>query len=165
MPMWRAARLGVRERVARLYDMRPGWRAFIDPWLLRLPNNPERLAFILHRISGVLLSFFLFFHIISTNAPARAGWEAWEEEVARLETVNLISVLFYIAMGALLFHGINGVRLILAEALALGIGKPEKPKPPYLAPLLRGLQRKLLYATFALWLILWALLGYVMFMT
>ena len=154
-----------RTRSARLYDNRAGLRAVIDPWLLRLPDNPERIAFILHRITGVIVSFFLFFHIITTNTPARAGWEAYLEELAYLDGVTPISVLFYIAMGAVLYHGINGVRLIIAEALALGIGRPEKPKPPYIAPILRGAQRKMLYATFALWLILWALLGYVMFLT
>ena len=154
-----------RGKTARLLDLRPRWRAFVNPWLLRLPNNPERLAFILHRITGVIASLFLFFHIISTSTPARAGWEAWREEVLNLQGLTPISILFYIAMGAILFHGINGVRLILAEALAIGIGRPEKPKPPYIAPLLRGFQRRLLYATFALWIILWALLGYVMFFT
>ncbi len=156
---------GRQGRSARLLDLRPGWKAFVNPWLLRIANNPERLAFIMHRVTGVIASLFLFLHIISTNVPAREGWEAWREEVMNLQGLTLTSILFYIAMGAILFHGLNGTRLILAEALALGIGRPEKPKPPYIAPLLRGFQRTLLYATFVLWIILWALLGYVMFFT
>jgi len=149
---------------ARLLDNRLGWRAFIDPWSLRIANNPERLAFILHRVTGVIVSFFLFFHIISTNAPARGGWEAWLEELARIDGVTPISILFYIAMGAVLFHGINGIRLIIVEFLGAGIGRPEKPKPPYIAPSQRGLQRKLIYATFFVWAVLWIALGYVMFL-
>ncbi len=150
---------------ARLLNNRPGPRAWIDPWLLRIRGNPERLAFMLHRLTGVIVSFFLFFHILTVSRPAREGsWEAYLEEALRLGEPNITSILFYIAMGAVLYHGINGVRLILVEALALGIGRPEKPKPPYIAPSLRGFQRLLIYASIALWLVLWALLGYVMFL-
>ncbi|BAA79932.2 succinate dehydrogenase subunit C [Aeropyrum pernix K1] len=119
----------------------------------------------MHRITGVITAFFIFFHIISTSAPARSGWEAWLEEVANLDGITPISILFYIAMGAVLFHGLNGVRLLLVEALALGIGRPEKPKPPYIAPSLRGFQRRLIHIVFALWIILWIALGYVLFLT
>ncbi|GBF08972.1 succinate dehydrogenase, cytochrome b556 subunit [Aeropyrum pernix] len=151
--------------LVRYLDMRPGWRAFIDPFILNIWNNPERLAFHMHRITGVITAFFIFFHIISTSAPARSGWEAWLEEVANLDGITPISILFYIAMGAVLFHGLNGVRLLLVEALALGIGRPEKPKPPYIAPSLRGFQRRLIHIVFALWIILWIALGYVLFLT
>ncbi|MCE4604488.1 MAG: succinate dehydrogenase [Aeropyrum sp.] len=154
----------VRDLVKYL-DLRPGWRAFIDPFILKLWNNPERVAFHMHRITGVITAFFIFIHIITTNVPARAGWEAYLEEVRNLEAITPTSVLFYLAMGAVLFHGINGVRLILVEALAWGIGRPEKPKPPYIAPSLRGRQRALIHVTFALWIILWLALGYVMFLT
>jgi len=150
---------------ARLLDYRPGPRAWIDPWLLKIKGNPERLAFMLHRLTGVIVSFFLFAHILTVSRPAReGGWEAYLEEALRLGEPNLTSILFYIAMGAILFHGINGIRLIIVEALALGIGRPEKPKPPYIAPSLRGFQRALIYLTFIVWAVLWLLLGYYMFM-
>lgn len=151
--------------LVKYLDLRPGWRAFVDPFLLKIWNNPERLAFQMHRITGVITAFFLFFHLVFTNIPVRQGWEAWLDEITNLQGVTPISVLFYLGLGAVLFHGINGIRLILVEALALGIGKPEKPKPPYIAPSLRGFQRTLIHLTFAAWIILWLALGYVLFLT
>ncbi len=150
--------------LGRMLDNRLGLKASISPWAVNAPNNPERLAFILHRITGILLAGFITIHIISTNTPARAGWEAWVEEVERLSGINIISLLFFIAMGALAFHSINGIRLLLVEFLALGIGRPEKPKPPYIPPSFKGLQRTLLYLAFALSIIVWIAIGYVIFL-
>ncbi|MCX8196010.1 MAG: succinate dehydrogenase [Acidilobaceae archaeon] len=130
-----------------------------------LRDNPERVAFLMHRITGIILVGFIFAHIISTNSLARNGWEHWMAvEVEHLRTLNPISLAFFIAMGAAVFHGLNGIRLLLVEALALWIGRPEKPKPPYVAPSLKGFQRRAIYAVFALWLIIWAAIGYVMFL-
>ena len=129
-----------------------------------LSNNPERIAFVLHRITGIILVGFIFAHIVSTNSLARNGWESWVAvEVEHLRGINPISIAFFIAMGAAVYHGLNGIRLLLVEALALWIGKPEKPKPPYVAPSLKGFQRKAIYAVFVLSIIIWAAIGYVMF--
>jgi succinate dehydrogenase / fumarate reductase cytochrome b subunit len=148
----------------RFASNRLGVMASFYPWIMDIRGNPERVAFTLHRLTGVILVGFIALHIVSTNTPARAGWEAWVEEVQRLSGVNLVSILFFIAMGALVFHSLNGIRLLLVELLALGIGRPEKPKPPYIPPSLKGYQRTLIYVVFILSLIIWALMGYVMFL-
>jgi succinate dehydrogenase / fumarate reductase cytochrome b subunit len=148
----------------RFASNRLGVMASFYPWIINIKGNPERVAFALHRLTGVILVGFIALHIVSTNTPARAGWEAWVEEVQRLSGVNLVSILFFIAMGALVFHSLNGIRLLLVELLALGIGRPEKPKPPYIPPSLKGYQRTLIYVVFILSLIIWALMGYVMFL-
>ena len=147
----------------RFLENRLGIIASLYPWVIDIRGNPERIAFTLHRITGIILVGFVALHIISTNTPARAGWEAWVEEVQRLSGVNPVSVLFFIAMGALVFHSLNGIRLLLVELLALGIGRPEKPKPPYIPPSLKGYQRTLIYIVFILSLVIWALMGYVIF--
>jgi len=149
----------------RFLENRLGIIASLYPWVIDIRGNPERIAFTLHRITGIILVGFVAIHIVSTNTPARAGWEAWVEEVQRLSGVNPISVLFFIAMGAFVFHSLNGIRLLLVELLALGIGRPEKPKPPYMPPSLKGYQRTLIYIVFILSLVIWALMGYVMFLT
>jgi len=149
----------------RFLENRLGIIASLYPWVIDIRGNPERIAFTLHRITGIILVGFVAIHIVSTNTPARAGWEAWVEEVQRLSGVNPISVLFFIAMGAFVFHSLNGIRLLLVELLALGIGRPEKPKPPYIPPSLKGYQRTLIYIVFILSLVIWALMGYVMFLT
>jgi len=148
----------------RFLENRLGIIASLYPWVIDIRGNPERIAFTLHRITGIILVGFVALHIISTNTPARAGWEAWVEEVQRLSGVNPVSVLFFIAMGALVFHSLNGIRLLLVELLALGIGRPEKPKPPYIPPSLKGYQRTLIYIVFILSLVIWALMGYVIFL-
>ncbi|MFZ8789953.1 MAG: succinate dehydrogenase [Acidilobaceae archaeon] len=148
----------------RFASNRLGVMASFYPWIINIKGNPERVAFTLHRLTGVMLVGFIALHIVSTNTPARAGWEAWVEEVQRLSGVNLVSILFFMAMGALVFHSLNGIRLLLVEFLALGIGRPEKPKPPYIPPSLKGYQRTLIYVVFILSLVIWALMGYVMFL-
>ena len=148
----------------RFASNRLGVMASFYPWIINIKGNPERVAFTLHRLTGVMLVGFIALHIVSTNTPARAGWEAWVEEVQRLSGVNLVSILFFMAMGALVFHSLNGIRLLLVELLALGIGRPEKPKPPYIPPSLKGYQRTLIYVVFILSLVIWALMGYVMFL-
>jgi succinate dehydrogenase / fumarate reductase cytochrome b subunit len=148
----------------RFASNRLGVMASFYPWIMDIRGNPERVAFTLHRLTGVILVGFIALHIVSTNTPARAGWEAWVEEVQRLSGVNPVSILFFIAMGALVFHSLNGIRLLLVELLALGIGRPEKPKPPYIPPSLKGYQRTLIYVVFILSLIIWALMGYVIFL-
>ena len=148
----------------RFASNRLGVMASFYPWIMDIRGNPERVAFTLHRLTGVMLVGFIALHIVSTNTPARAGWEAWVEEVQRLSGVNLVSILFFMAMGALVFHSLNGIRLLLVEFLALGIGRPEKPKPPYIPPSLKGYQRTLIYVVFILSLVIWALMGYVMFL-
>ncbi|MEM4559175.1 MAG: hypothetical protein QXD80_05700 [Acidilobaceae archaeon] len=146
----------------KVLDNRLGVKASFLPIGVTIAGNPERLAFILHRITGIILVGFIAAHIISTNTLARGGWEAWIEEVRNLEGLNPISLLFIIAMGALSFHSINGIRLIMVEFLSLWIGRPEKPKPPYDPPSLKSFQRKAIYATFILALIAWVAIIYVM---
>ena len=149
---------------SRFPTNRLGLIASFYPWVIDVRGNPERIAFTLHRITGIMLVGFIALHIVSTNTPARAGWEAWVEEVQRLSGINPVSILFFIAMGALIFHSLNGIRLLLVELLAMGIGRPEKPKPPYIPPSLKGYQRTLIYVVLALSIIIWALMGYVMFL-
>lgn len=149
---------------SRFPTNRLGLIASFYPWVIDVRGNPERIAFTLHRITGIMLVGFIALHIVSTNTPARAGWEAWVEEVQRLSGINPVSILFFIAMGALIFHSLNGIRLLLVELLAMGIGRPEKPKPPYIPPSLKGYQRTLIYIVLALSIIIWALMGYVMFL-
>jgi len=153
----------VKTQRYKFLENRQGFIASLYPWIIDIRGNPERIAFTLHRITGIILVGFIALHIISTNTPARAGWEAWVREVEHLAGINPVSILFFIAMGALIFHSLNGIRLILVELLALGIGRPEKPKPPYIPPSFKGYQRTLIYVVFILSLIIWAIMGYIMF--
>lgn len=69
------------------------------------------LAFTLHRLTGVLLFFYLILHLFVLSLLT-AGPEAWDKFLSIVR-----SPVFVLADGlllfGLLFHGLNGVRLSL----------------------------------------------------
>jgi succinate dehydrogenase / fumarate reductase cytochrome b subunit len=67
------------------------------------------LAFMLHRLTGIVLSFYLLLHLIVLRTLAY-GPTAWE---TFLQTVKspVFSVLDGALLFCLIFHGINGIRL------------------------------------------------------
>jgi succinate dehydrogenase / fumarate reductase cytochrome b subunit len=71
------------------------------------------LAYVLHRVTGLALLFFLFFHIKSiTNATANF----WEYDLLMVRYQEADFKAGEIALWfALLFHGINGIRLLLVD--------------------------------------------------
>jgi succinate dehydrogenase / fumarate reductase cytochrome b subunit len=150
------------KRRPKLYRNMPGLvRASVNPFLLRLRNNPERIMFVLHRITGVIIIGYLMLHVIVTSFSVDAQrWDALMEEFGS-SLVNKIGE--FIVAGAVIFHGLNGIRLLLVEFFGLGIGKPEHPKPPYIAPSLRAGQRTAIYAVVILWLIAWFFAGVLIF--
>jgi len=104
-------------------------------------NNPERGAHMLHRVTGLVLVAYFLAHA-STMGLAFAG-QAWAASLSAAITANKL-VKFIVASSAA-FHGLNGIRLILAEALAIGVGRPGIPRPPYVSATLRSGQRILLH--------------------
>ncbi len=120
---------------------------------LKIKNNPERIMHTLHRITGLLLVAYFTAHAILVGLVFAGNETAIriEESVQQHPTLEKV-ILWGVAVSAV-FHGLNGIRLILVEALGAGIGKPELPKPPYISTSLRSAQRKLLYIFFVLFLI------------
>jgi succinate dehydrogenase / fumarate reductase cytochrome b subunit len=153
-----------RESRGRVRENRPGLlRASLNPWLVRVEDHPERLAFVLHRVTGVIIILYLLAHVVVTNTPARAGWESWDQLMEQFGTNIWNQIGEFIVAGSVLFHGMNGIRLLLAEFFGVCIGKPEKPKPPYIPPTYKACQRQLLYLIFALWPVLWVFAGLLIF--
>lgn len=93
-------------------------------------------TWVAHRITGVVLFFFLFAHVIDT-AMVRVSPEAYNEavEVYKNPIVGLMEVGL---VGALLFHAFNGIRIILVDFWSQG--------PRY--------QKQLAYGVIALWVVL-----------
>ena len=155
-----AERAAARRAVRALYNMPGLLRASINPWLVRARNNPERLAFVLHRVTGVIILAYLVAHIFVTSfTVSEPAWRSLMEAFSG--PVNKIGE--WIVAGAVIYHGLNGIRLILVEFLGIGIGRPERPKPPYIPPSLKSGQRKGLYLVFILSLIGWVLAGILIF--
>ncbi|OBY30130.1 succinate dehydrogenase [Mycolicibacter kumamotonensis] len=70
-------------------------------------------AFALHRITGATIFFFLFVHVIDT-ALVRVSPQAYTEVIATYKT-PIVGLMELGLVAAVLFHGLNGVRLILID--------------------------------------------------
>ena len=93
-------------------------------------------TWVLHRITGVSVFFFLLVHVLDT-ALVRVSPEAYDLVIASYKTpiVNLLEVGL---VGAVLFHALNGLRIILVDFWAKG--------PRY--------QRQMTWAIGTVWIVL-----------
>ncbi len=75
-------------------------------------------SWVAHRITGVLVFFFLLVHVTDT-ALVRISPEAYNDalELYKTPLVNLMEVGL---VGAVLYHALNGVRIILSDFWAKG---------------------------------------------
>ncbi|MFQ5907889.1 MAG: succinate dehydrogenase, cytochrome b556 subunit [Thermoplasmata archaeon] len=75
------------------------------------------LAFVLHRVTGLLLTVYLFLHI-GAMSLARLQGQGFEELMATFRQPAFLIIDWFIVVGVLI-HALNGVRLVLFD---LGIG-------------------------------------------
>jgi len=75
-------------------------------------------TWVLHRITGVSVFFFLLVHVLDT-ALVRVSPQAYDLVIASYKTpiVNLLEVGL---VGAVLYHALNGLRVILVDFWAKG---------------------------------------------
>ena len=75
-------------------------------------------TWVLHRITGVSVFFFLLVHVLDT-ALVRVSPEAYDLVIATYKTpiVNLLEIGL---VGAVLYHALNGLRIILVDFWAKG---------------------------------------------
>lgn len=75
-------------------------------------------SWVAHRITGVAVLFFLYVHVLDT-ALVRVSPDAYDRVIATYKTplVNLMEVGL---VGAVLFHALNGLRVILVDFWAKG---------------------------------------------
>jgi succinate dehydrogenase / fumarate reductase cytochrome b subunit len=92
-------------------------------------------SWVLHRITGVLTFFFLFVHVLDT-ALVRVSPSTYDEVIASYKTplVNLLEVGL---VGAVLYHALNGLRVMLVDFWSKG--------PRY--------QRQMLWGIVVIWLL------------
>jgi len=70
-------------------------------------------AWVLHRISGATIFFFLFVHVLDT-ALVRVGPQAYDQIVATYKT-PIVGLMEFGLVAAVLFHALNGIRVILID--------------------------------------------------
>ncbi len=75
-------------------------------------------SWVAHRITGVAVFFFLFVHVLDT-ALVRVDPDLYDAVIETYKTpiVNLLEVGL---VGAVLFHALNGVRIILVDFWSKG---------------------------------------------
>ncbi|WP_082690338.1 succinate dehydrogenase, cytochrome b556 subunit [Mycobacterium sp. M26] len=98
-------------------------------------GDPGMWSWVLHRITGATIFFFLFVHVLDT-ALVRVSPQAYNEVVETYKT-PIIGLMEIGLVAALLYHALNGVRLILIDFWWKG--------PRY--------QRQMLWGVAAVWLL------------
>lgn len=132
-----------------------GITAWVNPYRLNL----ERWAYTLHRITGVVLVIYIYLHIYETGFRI-GGREIWMDLMRAL--VNPFNDVFlFLVVASLLYHGLNGIRLILAE-LGFSIGKPSRPIYPYKPTSLGKIQKAIFISMMVIGIIL-LVIGFIEF--
>ena len=93
-------------------------------------------TWVLHRITGVSVFFFLLVHVLDT-ALVRVSPEAYDLVIASYKT-PIVNALEVGLVGAVLYHALNGLRVILVDFWSKG--------PRY--------QRQMTFAIGAVWVLL-----------
>ncbi|WP_280492272.1 succinate dehydrogenase, cytochrome b556 subunit [Nocardia asiatica] len=99
-------------------------------------GDPGMWSWALHRITGVTIFFFLFVHVLDT-ALVRVSPDTYNEaiEIYKTPVVALMEMALVVVV---LFHALNGVRVILVDFWSKG--------PKY--------QRLMLWIILAIWFVL-----------
>ena len=90
-------------------------------------------SWVAHRVTGVLIFFFLFVHVLDT-ALVRVSPETYDETVAIYKT-PVVNVMEYGLVAAVLFHALNGLRVVAVDFWSKG--------PRY--------QKQMLWAAMGIW--------------
>ncbi len=131
----------------------------IKGWFVGRKYSIERYLYSLHRITGIGILIYFFFHIFVTTTRA-FGAEAWNKT---MDFLHKPIFLFgeYLVFVAFCIHGLNGIRLILLE-LGFMVGKPIEPVYPYKTSIMK--QKPLMFFLMFLSLIFIILGGYDFFL-
>lgn len=75
-------------------------------------------AWVLHRISGATIFFFLFVHVLDA-AVLRVSPQTYNEVLSTYKT-PIVGLMEFGLVAAVLFHALNGIRIILIDFWAEG---------------------------------------------
>lgn len=126
--------------------------------------NLERYTYMLHRVTGVILALYLIAHIFEIYhvglAVVNNNPQIWYATLAELSSLGIFEKIgLWIIAGSALYHGANGLRLILNEAFGLLLGKPVLPEYPYTPTSLSRAQKAAVYTITAIVVALWIWAG------
>ncbi|MCL6600156.1 MAG: succinate dehydrogenase, cytochrome b556 subunit [Alicyclobacillus macrosporangiidus] len=72
-------------------------------------------AWLLHRITGVGIAFYLLCHIALISTLIFMGGPHFDQTLITLMHTPLFMVLDFILLAAVLIHGLNGIRLLIID--------------------------------------------------
>jgi succinate dehydrogenase / fumarate reductase cytochrome b subunit len=75
-------------------------------------------SWVAHRVTGVLIFFFLFAHVLDTSL-VRVSPHAYDSVIATYKT-PLVNIMEYGLTAAILFHALNGLRVIAVDFWSKG---------------------------------------------
>jgi succinate dehydrogenase / fumarate reductase cytochrome b subunit len=81
-------------------------------------GDPGMWSWVLHRISGAAIFFFLFVHVVDT-ALVRVSPEAYNAVIETYKT-PIIGLMEIGLVAAVLYHALNGIRVILIDFWSKG---------------------------------------------
>ncbi|MCH9641981.1 MAG: succinate dehydrogenase, cytochrome b556 subunit [Actinomycetia bacterium] len=76
-------------------------------------GDPAMWSWVLHRITGATIFFFLFVHVLDT-ALVRVSPEAYNQVIETYKT-PIVGLMEIGLVAAVLYHALNGVRVILID--------------------------------------------------
>jgi succinate dehydrogenase cytochrome b556 subunit len=121
--------------------------------------NVERWGYMLHRVTGVVLIGYLAAHLYETY-QLTIGQTAWTNTMNELHSLGPLELIgLWVVAGSALYHGANGIRLILNEMFGRLIGKPTMPVYPYSPTSLGRNQKLAVWITTIAVLVLWVWAG------
>ncbi|MBD3009572.1 MULTISPECIES: succinate dehydrogenase, cytochrome b556 subunit [unclassified Streptomyces] len=95
-------------------------------------------SWVAHRVTGVLIFFFLFVHVLDTSL-VRVSPEAYDNVVATYKN-PVVNLMEYGLVAAILFHALNGLRVIAVDFWSKGA----------------RYQRQMLWGVVGIWVVLMA---------
>lgn len=98
-------------------------------------GDPGMWSWVLHRITGATIFFFLFVHVLDT-ALVRVSPQTYNEVITTYKT-PIVGLMELGLVAAVLYHALNGIRVILIDFWAQGT----------------RYQRLMLWATAVVWLL------------
>ena len=98
-------------------------------------GDPGMWSWVLQRITGATIFFFLFVHVLDT-ALVRVSPQTYDEVISTYKT-PIVGLMELGLVAAVLYHALNGIRVILIDFWAQGT----------------RYQRVMLWATAVIWLL------------
>ena len=154
--------MGERAKERAVLNKR-GVRGWINPY----HYNLERYAYVFQRVTGLAILGYVVAHIGDTSffvgGPFGSGPDAtaWAFDMGVTENVFGHVILMLVVL-VVVYHGVNGIRLILSE-FGIILQKPARPEYPYRAKSLRALQQHLIWAAIILAVLAMVWSGWILF--